>query len=66
MNMNTDYYNKHVFDDNYNLTEIAGEKFAMASRRNDLLSEAARLKEALGIAKRALRWSHVLYMGFEA
>lgn len=36
------------------LTEIAGENFATASLRNDLISKAARFKEALEIAKRAM------------
>ncbi|OKO92891.1 Interferon-induced GTP-binding protein MxA [Penicillium subrubescens] len=36
------------------LTEIAGENFTTASRRNDLLSKAARFREALEIAKRAV------------
>lgn len=36
------------------LTEIAGENFATAGRRNDLVSKAARFKEALEIAKRAV------------
>ncbi|KAJ6016561.1 hypothetical protein N7540_011152 [Penicillium herquei] len=36
------------------LTEIAGEKFSTASRRNDLVSKAARFKEALEIAKQAV------------
>lgn len=36
------------------LTEIAGENFATASRRNDLVSKATRFKEALEIAKRAV------------
>ncbi|PIG84605.1 hypothetical protein AARAC_010921 [Aspergillus arachidicola] len=36
------------------LTEIAGENFSTASRRNDLVSTAARFREALDIAKRAV------------
>ena len=36
------------------LTEIAGENFSTASRRNDLVSKAARFKEALEIAKQAV------------
>lgn len=37
---------------NYELTEIAGESFAAANRRNDLVSKATRFKEGLEIAKR--------------
>lgn len=36
------------------LTDLAGENFSTASRRNDLVSMAARLREALDIAKRAV------------
>ncbi|KAJ5752683.1 hypothetical protein N7520_009600 [Penicillium odoratum] len=36
------------------LTDIAGENFSTASRRNDLISKAARFREALDIAKRAV------------
>lgn len=36
------------------LTEIAGENFATASQRNDLVSKAARFKQALEIAKQAV------------
>ncbi|KAJ5932821.1 hypothetical protein N7516_007310 [Penicillium verrucosum] len=41
------------FDDDM-LTDLAGENFSTASRRNDLVSMAARLREALDIAKRAV------------
>ncbi|CRL30231.1 GTPase effector domain, GED [Penicillium camemberti] len=36
------------------LIEIAGENFATASQRNDLVSKAARFKQALQIAKQAV------------
>ncbi|KAI2696871.1 hypothetical protein CBS147332_8834 [Penicillium roqueforti] len=41
------------FDDDM-LTDLAGENFSTANRRNDLVSMAARLREALDIAKRAV------------
>ncbi|CAG8424117.1 unnamed protein product [Penicillium salamii] len=41
------------FDDDM-LTDLAGENFSTASRRNDLVSRAARFREALDIAKRAV------------
>lgn len=41
------------FDDDM-LTDLAGENFSTASRRNDLVSMAARFREALDIAKRAV------------
>jgi hypothetical protein len=40
--------------DNDILTDLAGENFSIASRRNDLVSMAARFREALDIAKRAM------------
>lgn len=40
--------------DNHILTDLAGENFSTASQRNNLVSMAAQLKEALDIAKRTV------------